>query len=81
MGIELDGHPAARVPLDGHPDFAVGADAQEPLGLVAGHLGGRMAPFEAHVPRPPPLHAALDFRRVDAHGGSIQSAEARCEGA
>ena len=71
MGVELDRHPPAGVPLDGHPDLAIGPDAQKSLRLVARHLGGRPASFEAHFARPPPLRTALDFRRLDAHNPSI----------
>ncbi len=67
MGVELDRHAPAGVPLDGDPDFAIGPDAQEPLGLIARHLCGRPPALQAHLACPPPLHAALDFRRVDAH--------------
>ena len=51
----------------GDPDFAVRADAQEPLRLVARHLRGRAVPVQAHLLRPPPLRTALNFRRLAVH--------------
>ena len=71
MGVELDGHPPAGVPLPRHPDLSIGPPAQEPLRLVAGHLGRRLPALQAHLARLAALPAPLRFGRIGAHAVSI----------
>ena len=67
MGVEFDGHTAARVVIDGDPDFAVRTRPKKSLRVVTSHLGGRFAPLQAQLLSLPRLLVALDFCAFGRH--------------